>query len=66
MTRKMSKGEGWRKFKFITSNQQLWVAATIVMDLLNLEDCTSYDDDSEERQQEVTINRGDTIRPTTD
>ena len=57
MTRKMAKGEGWRKIKFITSNQQLRAASIIVMDLLNLVDCTSYDDDTEERQEEVTMNR---------
>jgi hypothetical protein len=57
MTVKMAKGEGWRKIKFINSNQQLRVAATIIMDLLNLVDCTSYDDDTDERQQEVALNR---------
>ena len=56
-TKKMAKGEGWRTFKFINSNKHLRKASIIILDLLELEDCTTYHDDSEERVQEVAVAR---------
>ena len=59
MVRKMTRSGGWLKFKFLTSDKQLRIGSTIVMDLLKLKDCMLYDDDSEERTQEVELNRAD-------